>query len=428
MDQQPKKALNKTALDALNKTALDYFRSYDFGMPSIVPDEAFSKALLKHFGEYGSPYFLVEVANQTFRQVLRKRLDIFPKSGKANSHFSDDALREAATAVVDVFVAPPRTYLYYFPMPVLFGQYRGRISVTPEIFFEEFPVRTEMVFHEARFDLSQPRSEYGFTHTLSGSTVYLGIKTRGLFLPDEIYGPTAEAISTVKQLLLLSELSSGALTRHGFDSNTKTRTGFVVDEGLGLEHAAPLLLPETLSTALDGWNHWPWDQATADDLEEHELPAAPDGESEREITADELGIFLRASLRLGLRVINSKTQKTEDLAPGVLTASSWAFDSLYEGNMGARVLFLGIAFEALLGNPKEVITKTLADRLAYLIGTSHRERDAIRDDFTAFYQLRSNVAHGEAQRLSWDDTLLYSKAFSLFKRALKHEVSVAADK
>ncbi len=60
--------------------------------------------------------------------------------------------------------------------------------------------------------------------------------------------------------------------------------------------------------------------------------------------------------------------------------------------------------------------------------TSHKERDAIGADFTAFYQLRSNVAQGEAQRLSWDVTVLYGKAFNLFERALKHEVSVAADK
>ena len=39
-----------------------------------------------------------------------------------------------------------------------------------------------------------------------------------------------------------------------------------------------------------------------------------------------------------------------------------------------------------------------------------------------FYKLRSMFAHGEAQRLSWDDTVLYGEAIGYFNRALEHEV------
>ena len=70
------------------------------------------------------------------------------------------------------------------------------------------------------------------------------------------------------------------------------------------------------------------------------------------------------------------------------------------------------------------MTKTLADRCAYLVGSDIKGRRTIRENFRALYSVRSKIVHGcvgalaadEERYLDWGKSIL---EYSIFKE-IKH--------
>jgi hypothetical protein len=83
----------------------------------------------------------------------------------------------------------------------------------------------------------------------------------------------------------------------------------------------------------------------------------------------------------------------------LMQASRWLFDSRSNSDTVMGFMQLAICAEVLLGTSteNEGLTKTLADRCAYLIASSSKERDELISEFREIYKLRSKIVHnGEA--------------------------------
>jgi hypothetical protein len=95
----------------------------------------------------------------------------------------------------------------------------------------------------------------------------------------------------------------------------------------------------------------------------------------------------------------------DDEAIAIRTAMEWAFDSRIGQNETIKFLQICIGLEAILGDDKtaEAITKTLADRCAYLVGSDMRERRAIRSSLESLYKARSKIVHGRRSALEPQD-------------------------
>ncbi|MGE3758260.1 MAG: hypothetical protein AB7H97_10915 [Pseudobdellovibrionaceae bacterium] len=85
----------------------------------------------------------------------------------------------------------------------------------------------------------------------------------------------------------------------------------------------------------------------------------------------------------------------------IVTAAEWAFDSNSSSNETVSFIQLCIALEAILGDDKlkEGITKALADRCAYSLGTTAKNRREFREIFEDLYDHRSKLVHGRRIKL-----------------------------
>lgn len=114
--------------------------------------------------------------------------------------------------------------------------------------------------------------------------------------------------------------------------------------------------------------------------------------------------ILYAKVAMPLWRLFDLDEDEEDRAP-ISTAAEWAFDSAASGNQTVSFIQLCIALEAVLGDSKtkDGVTRALADRCAYLLGKTTRERNVIREKFEALYELRSYIVHGRKVRLAHDE-------------------------
>jgi hypothetical protein len=109
----------------------------------------------------------------------------------------------------------------------------------------------------------------------------------------------------------------------------------------------------------------------------------------------------------------------------IATAAEWLFDS-EGGHSATHLVQLAIAFEALYGGKEgEPVTETLANRVAYSLGSSPAQREDLRKNFAAFYGVRSKVVHSGATKLTPEQHAQFSWGRDVLYRALRHELTLA---
>jgi Apea-like HEPN len=87
-----------------------------------------------------------------------------------------------------------------------------------------------------------------------------------------------------------------------------------------------------------------------------------------------------------------------------------------------------ISFEALYGGAKgEPVVETLANRVAYSLGTSPQSREQLVETFCEFYDTRSAIVHNGATRLSNEQQRELVTAQSSLKKALRHELRLVSE-
>jgi hypothetical protein len=107
----------------------------------------------------------------------------------------------------------------------------------------------------------------------------------------------------------------------------------------------------------------------------------------------------------------------------IATAAEWLFDATHEQASATTFVQTAIGFEALYGGAKgEPVIETLANRVAYSLGTSPQSREQTARAFTKFYDTRSAVVHSGASRLTMEQQRQLSGSQSTLKKALRHEM------
>lgn len=155
-------------------------------------------------------------------------------------------------------------------------------------------------------------------------------------------------------------------------------------------------------------------------LESHEF-AANNHQIEIAVVAGNLPRLLTTYLNSAAKLHATDNQD----AIRVKTASEWAFDAYLNDNPTLSFLQTCIALEALYGDDGDGdnVTKTLADRCAYLVGSDIKGRRTIRENFRSLYSVRSKIVHGcvgalgadEESYLDWGKSILEHSIFKEIK-------------
>ena len=87
-----------------------------------------------------------------------------------------------------------------------------------------------------------------------------------------------------------------------------------------------------------------------------------------------------------------------------------------------------IVLEILLGDKhiaEEIgLGELLRNRLAYMIGSSHRDRGKLLEDFSNIYRVRSQIVHSGKHRLTVEERSLFSKLRWMCRRVMAKELEL----
>jgi len=115
-------------------------------------------------------------------------------------------------------------------------------------------------------------------------------------------------------------------------------------------------------------------------------------------------------------------------AARIVSASQWLFDSYSSQRDLLSFVQAAICIEILLGDKKtsDVIGlgELLRNRLSYLIGVSHSQRDQLMSDFNKIYTLRSGIVHSGQSKFGSDERQLLGRLRWMCQRVIQEEVKL----
>lgn len=115
----------------------------------------------------------------------------------------------------------------------------------------------------------------------------------------------------------------------------------------------------------------------------------------------------------------------EDVAPQLILAGRWLFDSRANRDSVMGFMQLAICAEVLLGTEEgEGITGMLASRCAYLIATSAKEREALVGEFKNIYKVRSKIVHRGLGGFKEHERRQYQRLRVICSRILQKEIDL----
>jgi len=125
-----------------------------------------------------------------------------------------------------------------------------------------------------------------------------------------------------------------------------------------------------------------------------------------------------------LAVAFSSGPKAEPL----LLAAQWLFDSYAGRDELLSFVQAMIVLEILLGDKniaEEIgLGALLRNRLAYMIGSSYRDRTELLEDFSSIYRVRSQIVHTGKHRLSSEERRLFLKLRWMCLRVMAKELEL----
>jgi hypothetical protein len=132
-----------------------------------------------------------------------------------------------------------------------------------------------------------------------------------------------------------------------------------------------------------------------------------------------------SSLKKALHSISSVFQQGEK-SRKLLLACQWLFDSYCVTNELLSFVETAVAMEILLGDKASSdlmgLGELLRNRCAYLIGTTHSEREEVLADFKKIYDVRCDIVHAGKSRLSRAEWDLFSKLRAICALVIQAEV------
>jgi hypothetical protein len=113
----------------------------------------------------------------------------------------------------------------------------------------------------------------------------------------------------------------------------------------------------------------------------------------------------------------------------MVTAAIWLLRAHMSHRGMDQILESTIAIEVLLGDrdtsDRIGLSKLMANRCAYALGKSAKERKKPIDFFTRFYRVRSEIVHSGRFKLSRDEEEIVNEGVELASRLLRHEVELS---
>lgn len=108
----------------------------------------------------------------------------------------------------------------------------------------------------------------------------------------------------------------------------------------------------------------------------------------------------------------------------IAVAIEWYQDAIFADNQTFSYVAACIGLEALFGSDSYLdnMSKRLADRYAYLLGKSRKEREKMITDYTEVLKLRGRLVHSKAARLSGEDVHLLITAQKMLLNSIWHEL------
>ena len=118
-----------------------------------------------------------------------------------------------------------------------------------------------------------------------------------------------------------------------------------------------------------------------------------------------------------------ETQNHPDFE-SIAVAIEWHQDSIFADNQTFSYLAACIGLEALFGSDShlENMSKRLADRYAFLLGKSRKEREKMIAEYTSVLNLRGRLVHSKAARLSGENVSLLYTAQRMLINSIWHEL------
>lgn len=118
-------------------------------------------------------------------------------------------------------------------------------------------------------------------------------------------------------------------------------------------------------------------------------------------------------------------------AEKTLLAGQWLLDSYVGTNELLSFVQTAVAMEILLGEEGKSdvigIGELLRNRCAYLIGTSHSQREAILKDFGKIYEIRSKIVHRGKSKLNAEEHELFQKLRWMCRRVIAEELKLISE-
>ena len=304
--------------------------------------------------------------------------------------------------IIKFIINLPRVYSIYFPMPSIRLNERG-FEISDDISVQYFTEEDENVISRNQLMPNAIMAPYGF----ESNRYYLRIKVSGFTsgAVDDI--AFLDALSKLKLLIYLG-LANGLFVEKDPHPWTTILTG---DDyatrlnAIGIDSEIPCkidfssYLPRQIGKFIN------------------RIAINTENQNYREAFSkgpDSIEDYFKNIHKQTAKLISPALNMEE--AVQIKTAIEWAFEAKISENDTVSFLQTCIGLEAILGDDAEngPLTAILADRCAYLISASIRDRSKIRAKFRELYQLRSKLVHGRKVRLSsnekeslhWVETIL----------------------
>ena len=351
------------------------------------------RLLRKHISEYLSE------RNEKTREISGNLKDIIGKK----------ETESICGTIISFIESIPREYFLFFELPSAQKIGVNEISLTDSISFVEknYPyIITNL--EEAYFNMLKKEN----------MRMYVRIKVDGYADGTLESNAIKKAYSKFKQVFLLAKLSGIIKRKPGLHLRFTTPQNHVINvtEPDTEQYAFPL--PKIVSDYISKMGI---DENILKPTE-FEVLFETFENAETPTLVDKIKI-LKNRLQYPIKLL--RTSDSDESTEPIKTAIEWAFDSLTNDNDTFAFIQACIGLESILGDEdsKENITKTLADRCAYLLGNSISKRKDIREKFKDLYEVRSKLVHGRKASLDDEQRSLLKFAQNILDQIIWKEIS-----
>ena len=124
----------------------------------------------------------------------------------------------------------------------------------------------------------------------------------------------------------------------------------------------------------------------------------------------------------------SSTFQAADRARNILLGAQWLLDSHCGSDELLQFVQAAVVVEILLGDKASSdltgLGELLSNRCAYLIATSHAQRNELMSDFRKIYDVRSKIVHRGKSRLMQDEGKLFNQLRWMCCRIITEEIKL----